>query len=729
MRLPLLGGAYQSRSLLASAQRCVNLYPELNPKSGSPPVPITHYPTPGLRVISTAPNIEKVRTLYRTTSGQLFAVVGPTVYFISESFVWTVVGTIPYALTSASMADNGLVILLVDGSSTGYAIDLVSHTFAAVTDPNFYGALKVDYLDGYFILNRPDTTQFYISLSNITYAMLTGIVGEIYSGLLESGGAGYTNGSYSNVPLTGNQISSRGEDYTNGTYAAVALTGGSGTGKQATILISGGKVRQVTVTAEGTGYQANDILSVDPTSVGGTGGGFVYFIGSAGTGATVDLIISGNVVTSATLNAGGVGYANNDILETTSASIGLTGAIVTSEIQAAGTAYTNGVYPGVALTGGDGYGAVATVTVAGTVVTTVAITAVGAGYSLNDVLSVDAASVGGTGSGFQYLVTAVVGGFVYSVTNVHGQAFDPLDIAAKSGSADNLVTLAAIHGELWLIGELTSEIWANTGAADFTFGRIQGAFIDHGCVAPYSLSQQDISLFWLAQDRQGKGVIVKTNGYSVDRISTYAIEQDIQSYAKIDDAIGYCYQQQGHAFYVLTFPSESRTWVYEMATGLWHERASIDGNGVLQRNRTNCFAYAYGRDLAGDYQNGSLYLIDPDYYLDANTAIPRIRTFPHVINDGKRVRYDRFSADIEVGQAPGTVTSDPPQIFLRWSDTRGATFGDAVAQSLGSAGQFYTQPQWRRLGIARDRVFELSWSAPVRTSLNGAWIDLESAAT
>lgn len=47
-RIPLIGGAYQAKSIIANAQRCVNLYPEANPQSDQPPSPATHYPTPGL---------------------------------------------------------------------------------------------------------------------------------------------------------------------------------------------------------------------------------------------------------------------------------------------------------------------------------------------------------------------------------------------------------------------------------------------------------------------------------------------------------------------------------------------------------------------------------------------------------------------------------------------------------------------------------------------------------
>lgn len=65
-----------------------------------------------------------------------------------------------------------------------------------------------------------------------------------------------------------------------------------------------------------------------------------------------------------------------------------------------------------------------------------------------------------------------------------------------------------------------------------------------------------------------------------------------------------------------------------------------------------------------------------------------------------------------------------PSLGLRWSDTRGQTWGNAVPQ------QFSTDPlssyQWNRTGYARDRVFELFWSAAFKTALNGAFIDVRS---
>lgn len=65
-----------------------------------------------------------------------------------------------------------------------------------------------------------------------------------------------------------------GAGYTNGTYNNVALTGGTGTGAKANIIVAGGVVTTVTITAAGTGYGIGNSLTAPAASIGGTGAGF-----------------------------------------------------------------------------------------------------------------------------------------------------------------------------------------------------------------------------------------------------------------------------------------------------------------------------------------------------------------------------------------------------------------------------------------------------------------------
>src|SRR5579875_693644 len=164
MRIPLLGGSYKARSIIASAQRCLNLYPETNPQDAL--APKTHYPTPGLTLLNNCPAPDVGRGCFRTSNGALYAVVGAHVYAISSAWVWTQIGTIGYAATPCSMSDNGTTAVLVDGSPNGYEITLANNSFAQISDPNFLGATRADFIDTFLLFNEPGFPTFYTSGSN-----------------------------------------------------------------------------------------------------------------------------------------------------------------------------------------------------------------------------------------------------------------------------------------------------------------------------------------------------------------------------------------------------------------------------------------------------------------------------------------------------------------------------------------------------------------------------------
>lgn len=316
--------------------------------------------------------------------------------------------------------------------------------------------------------------------------------------------------------------------------------------------------------------------------------------------------------------------------------------------------------------------------------------------------------------------------FYCSLSN--GTTFDPLYFASKTGYADNLVAIEVMHREIWLLGEKTTEVWFDAGSAAFPFQAVPGAFIQHGCVAKNSVCAQDLAVFWLSRDPQGACIVLMGSNYNVTRISTHAIEHEFQSYSTLSDAVGYIYQEEGHMFYVLSFPTADKTWVYDISNQLWHERMWLDTNGGEHRHRSNVFAYAYGTYVVGDWQNGNLYALDQNNYTDNGAPIQRIRSFPHVVNELKRIIYRKFIADMQTG-AQTDPNADAPVLSLRWSDDRGASWSNYVTQPLGAVGKFLQNIQFRRLGMSRDRVFELSWSAPVMTALNGAYADIEASAS
>jgi hypothetical protein len=312
------------------------------------------------------------------------------------------------------------------------------------------------------------------------------------------------------------------------------------------------------------------------------------------------------------------------------------------------------------------------------------------------------------------------------VTSIfEGTQIDALDFASAEGSPDGLVGLIVDHREAWLFGTDSVEVWYDAGLADFPLARIQGAFNEIGCVAAFSIAKLDNGLFWLGTDARGQGIVYRANGYTGTRVSTHAVEYAIAQYGNLADAIAYTYQQEGHAFYVLTFPTGNATWVYDVATQAWHERAGWD-NGAFMRHRSNCQCNFGGNIIVGDYENGNIYRFDLDVFAD-NGGIQKWlrswRALPTGQNNLKRTAHHSLQLDCQSGVGLVTGQGDNPQVMLRWSDDGGHTWSNEHWSPMGKIGQYFHRVFWRRLGMTlklRDRVYEVSGTDPVKIAIVGA---------
>jgi hypothetical protein len=307
-----------------------------------------------------------------------------------------------------------------------------------------------------------------------------------------------------------------------------------------------------------------------------------------------------------------------------------------------------------------------------------------------------------------------------------GNNIDALDFASAEGSPDNIVGVMVDHRELWVFGTNSVEVWYDAGTPDYPLQRIQGAFNEIGCLSAYSVAKLDNALFWLGADARGQGIVYRAKGYNGERVSTHAVEWQIQQYPDLNDAVAYTYQQDGHAFYVLNFPSADATWVYDVATGAWHERGGWDA-GVFTRHRGNCQCNFDGNIVIGDYENGNIYTFDLDVYADNGQIQKWLRSWralPTGQNDLKRTTQHTLQLDCESGVGlNGTVQGSDPQVMLRWSDDGGHSWSNTHLGGMGKIGAYGKRIIWRRLGMTqkiRDRVYEISGTDPVRVYINGA---------
>ena len=253
---------------------------------------------------------------------------------------------------------------------------------------------------------------------------------------------------------------------------------------------------------------------------------------------------------------------------------------------------------------------------------------------------------------------------IWVTSLLDGASIDPLDFASAEGDPDNIVSMIADHREVWLFGDNSTEVWYNAGTPDFPLSRIQGAYNELGCAARYSVAKMNNQIYWLGRDFRGQGIVYVANGYQGQRVSTHAVEWQIQQYGTMSDAVAFTYQQDGHFFYVLTFPSANKTWVYDAATGAWHERAGWR-SGAWSRYRPSTQAFYANQNLVGDYANGNIYALDMDTYAydgDEQRWLRSWRALPTGENTLRRTAQHTLQLDCETGvglaQYPAYASED-----------------------------------------------------------------------
>lgn len=320
-----------------------------------------------------------------------------------------------------------------------------------------------------------------------------------------------------------------------------------------------------------------------------------------------------------------------------------------------------------------------------------------------------------------YFLHTVPGTGRFAISDLNAVTYDALETATAEGRPDQLVMILSVGRRIWLFGELTTEVWWNSGAADFPFSRDESAFIETGTISAGTCVRAGGSVVWVGNDERGRGTVWHAEGVQPRRISTHAVELALSGYSRLEEASAFAYQQGGHEFYQLSVP-DGGTWVYDFATGLWHERSYLSGTGE-EPHRAWCGTVAFGEVVVGDREDGRLYTYDLEHYTDDGEPIRRVRQTPHISQSEKRIRFNSFELQAEPGVGLVSGQGSDPKALLSWSDDGGHTWSNEHQASLGAMGVYSGRTRWTRLGMGRDRVFRVATSEPVPVTWLGAEID------
>lgn len=366
------------------------------------------------------------------------------------------------------------------------------------------------------------------------------------------------------------------------------------------------------------------------------------------------------------------------------------------------------------------------------------ITSGGSGYIFDLVSSVFThivglqATQGGFLDGF-FLALDTVNSTLRISNYFQGLTWDPTQFRVRGLAADRWTGMIVIQSTIFLFGTQTYEVWQNTGAAPFPFGPILGYFFAEGLGARFSLSRLGDFPAWLSLNDQGAGRVFVAQGYAPVPISNHAVENAIQGYARMgldtSDAVSFTYQEDGHEFYCLTFPTVDTTWVYDRSTQQWHQRLIWVDDGLVPAHweawRPLYHVYAFGKHLVGDRLLGKIYEMGLQLFLDVGgVPLRRLRRAPAVASGMSRVFFPRFELDMQVGIGLSTGQGSDPQVMMRTSNDGGLTFGSERRRSAGKQGKYLTHVYWNKCGQALDgrRVFEVNVSDPVPWRLINAYL-------
>lgn len=302
-----------------------------------------------------------------------------------------------------------------------------------------------------------------------------------------------------------------------------------------------------------------------------------------------------------------------------------------------------------------------------------------------------------------------------------GSVWNGLDFSTAEGSPDNTIGILSDHRQVWIVGTDSTEIFDNTGNASALFARSGNNFIEQGAASGWTVQAMDNTVFWLGANKDGEGVVFKAQGYNPVRISTHAFEQAMRGYSTISDAFAYCYQLDGHSFYVLSFPTANKTWFYDAASQLWFEwmwRNPADNSE--NRHRSSCHCFFNRKHLVGDWENGKVFSLEMGVYDDNTDPILRKRVTQTISEDGKRLFFGSLQVDMETGVGLASGQGSAPLLMLRFSDDNGHTWSDILTVSIGAQGEYGARAIFDMLGSAFNRVWEITMTDPVKFAVFGA---------
>lgn len=297
-------------------------------------------------------------------------------------------------------------------------------------------------------------------------------------------------------------------------------------------------------------------------------------------------------------------------------------------------------------------------------------------------------------------------------TDAGAASWGATNYADANAAIDKIVALASLTRELYLFGTHSTEIWYNTGQTPATFQRQEGAYIERGCSAPYSVVKADNTLFWLDHERN----FVKLVGRNPQSVSG-PVNKILRELSSVADVVASTFQHLNQHFIMLSSSTNNLTLIYDYVLDSWF-KWGVWSPTTFTYDKWGIFSFCFSPE-------NNLYVgLDYDtevYTIGAEATDARFMLRTAHMSFGTYAR--KFFTKMEIRAKRGYVTTATTPVFtLRWRNDN-KVWSQPRYLSLNATGDFDNVVEAHRLGSAKTRQFEFVQSDTAPFAIVG--VDLE----
>jgi len=349
--------------------------------------------------------------------------------------------------------------------------------------------------------------------------------------------------------------------------------------------------------------------------------------------------------------------------------------------------------------------------------------------TVSDVNIVGSTAVSFLNNKFFYTNVNIPGGVDFVVSNVgDGTSASGLNAGKVEDDPGKLIRAYAFEDRMYMFTEITTPIYWNNGDVQPPLVPLEGRIVEKtGLDALHSVAHTSKFIYWLGHDK----TVYRAISGNAQPISSIPIAHAMEGYEVTDDAVGYTFKKEGQYFYVLSFPTENKTWCLSEALGIdgWFNLSSDTNRGKY--NATS-HMFVYNKHLLADESNGKLYKLDIDAFSNDTLTIQRIRTMASIHGGliglpGKRIEMSSFELIMKKGVGLIAGQGENPKIIIEYSTDGGESFKQGQFVKVGRMGQTNLKVKWDNMASFYDLIIRITTSDPVYYSLQSASIEARLA--